>query len=268
LPCTVHNTVWSRGFSSCAFLRENTTTNTNTNNTNTNNNNNGNNNNNNKPRESEPPEVPPEDAKVISAKLKETEKLLQEYRNKELIAIAEQDNIRKRMQKEVDKAKEFGIEKLVKNLFGVVDTLNYCMQHKPNFDDSQYKDNQTAKSAFEALEATKTQFMQILEKTCEIVEVVPTIGEAFDPLKHNALFQVDMPNLPPGKIGLVFKSGFKRVNVFLRPADVGVVKPREVPPAAGTQGEDEDYEDIEDEGEEEEEEEDIDEKEEEKKKKK
>jgi molecular chaperone GrpE len=50
------------------------------------------------------------------------------------------------------------------------------------------------------------------------------VGEAFDPNKHDALFEYVDPNLEPGTLGQVMKKGFLLNNRVLRPAEVGVVK--------------------------------------------
>lgn len=48
----------------------------------------------------------------------------------------------------MEKARDFGIEKLVKQLMGVVDTLDIVLQNKPNFELEEHKNNELAKSAF------------------------------------------------------------------------------------------------------------------------
>lgn len=48
----------------------------------------------------------------------------------------------------MEKARDFGIEKLVKQLMTVTDTLDICLQHKPNFEEEAHKNNALAKNAF------------------------------------------------------------------------------------------------------------------------
>jgi len=140
-------------------------------------------------------------------------------------SLAEIENIRKRMQQEVDEAKKFGVEKFVKNLFVVSDTMNICLHNKPNFEELK---NSDAEVAFNALENIKHQLATILKDSYGIEEVLPEIGENFDPTKHNALFEVDPPsnhpNLEAGTVGVVIKSGWKRGDSWMRHASVGVVK--------------------------------------------
>jgi len=177
--------------------------------------------------QSPPPD--PRDTKIKEQeqKIQEFEKMIEELRNGWRSAVAEQDNIRKRAQKEIDRAKEFGVEKLCKHLFSVSDTMNIIIQNKPNFDLTEHQENLLAKSAFEGIEQVKGQFLSALTDAYEIEESYPKLGDNFDPLQHNALFEVDSPsgvNIPAGKVGLVVKSAWKRKGTLLRPASVGVVK--------------------------------------------
>eukprot|EP01125_Pyxidicula_operculata_P003111 TRINITY_DN1331_c0_g1_i3.p1 TRINITY_DN1331_c0_g1~~TRINITY_DN1331_c0_g1_i3.p1 ORF type:complete len:145 (-),score=44.15 TRINITY_DN1331_c0_g1_i3:71-505(-) len=131
------------------------------------------------------------------------------------------------MIEDVVKAKEFGVEKLVKSLLNVTDTINYCIQYKPNFSQPPHSENINAKLAFDALEATKKQMSTLFKNSYELEEFSPQIGDSFDPMQHNALFEVDPPagkKIKAGKIGLVVKSGWKRKQTLLRPANVGVVR--------------------------------------------
>jgi len=159
-------------------------------------------------------EIDPKDEKIATLNQQ-----IVDLRNNLKIALAEIENVRKRLQKEVDKAREFGVEKLIKNLFPVIDTINICLQNKPNFSDKEVGANVEAKIAFDALESTKTQFLTIFKDSYGIEEYVPKMGETFDPMIHNALFEVDPPegtNIPPGTIGVVAKYGWKRNGILLR----------------------------------------------------
>jgi len=170
-----------------------------------------------------PPPADPKDQKIA-----DLNQIIGELRSSLRTTLAEVDNVRKRMQKEIDKAREFGVEKLVKNMFPLLDTINICLQNKPDFENPQFAENIDAKIAFDALETTKQQFLTILKETCAVEEFLPKLGDNFDPNYHNALFEVNPPssnpNIPPGSIGVIIKSGWKRNNTLLREASVGVVK--------------------------------------------
>eukprot|EP01128_Nolandella_sp_AFSM9_P004891 TRINITY_DN2298_c0_g1_i1.p1 TRINITY_DN2298_c0_g1~~TRINITY_DN2298_c0_g1_i1.p1 ORF type:complete len:226 (+),score=82.68 TRINITY_DN2298_c0_g1_i1:187-864(+) len=143
-------------------------------------------------------------------------------------SLADLENYRKISQRDVTKAREFGAEKMVKKLFPVVDTLDICLQNKPDFELPEHKDNAEAQSAFQGLITTKKNLISIFADN-GLEEIKPELGDEFDPNFHNALFQLDAPSaeIRPGQVGLVVKSGWKRKDILMRPADVGVVKPEE-----------------------------------------
>jgi len=138
--------------------------------------------------------------------------------------ISESENVKKRMEKEVQRAQGTTIDKMVKSLFPIIDNLNICLQNRPDFTIPPHNDNTDAKVAFESLETTKKQFQTMLLDSYDISEFSPKIGENFDPMKHNAVFEVDSPNIEPGKIGVVVKNGWKRNDHLIRPATIGTVR--------------------------------------------
>jgi len=178
--------------------------------------------------EPEPP-VDPETKKIIELELK-AKGLLEEVDELRLIiddTRFEVTNAQKRAKRAVENAKEFCIEQLCSRLFMTCDTLNIILQNKPNFDLPKHRQNQLAKIAFDGAQQVKTLFAQAMADSYEIVEFMPEIGAVFDPMYLNAVCEVDAQDdtdLAPGRIGLVVKSGWKRKNLLLRPAAVGVVR--------------------------------------------
>eukprot|EP01126_Amoeba_proteus_P033693 TRINITY_DN3319_c0_g1_i3.p1 TRINITY_DN3319_c0_g1~~TRINITY_DN3319_c0_g1_i3.p1 ORF type:complete len:151 (+),score=20.66 TRINITY_DN3319_c0_g1_i3:455-907(+) len=141
-------------------------------------------------------------------------------------ATAETENVKRIMKRDVARAHENAVDKLAKKLFSMSDTLDICIQNKPDFTIQPHKDNIHAQRAFDGLLATKDLFLKIL-KEMNIEEVTPKPGEAFDPHFHDALFEIEAPansGAGPGTIGLVLKTGWKRDSALLRPASVGVVR--------------------------------------------
>jgi molecular chaperone GrpE (heat shock protein) len=177
--------------------------------------------------------------------IKQLEKQLEEFTNNWKAAQAENENVRKIMTRgtfcfenprsffsDVSRAREGGIDKLAKKLFPMSDTLDICIQNKPNFESPEHKENVHAQRAFDGIHAAKQQLLSIL-KQFNVEEVVPQKGATvsklkylqhwltiqFDPAFHDALFEVDPPqdkSLPPGSIGMVLKVGWKRDSVLLR----------------------------------------------------
>jgi molecular chaperone GrpE len=171
-------------------------------------------------------EVKEEKKDMKSEKIEELEKLVQDLKHNWKLALADAENIKKIAARDVEKAREFGIEKLVKQLMTVTDTLEITLQNRPNFDSEEHKSNAIAQNAFIAIDAINKQFHATFSNY-GMVEVKPAVGDPFDPLLHNALFEVDPPansDAKPGTVGLIVKPGWKRKDTLFRPAAVGVVK--------------------------------------------
>ena len=92
---------------------------------------------------------------------------------------------------DVTRAREAGVDKLLKKLFPMSDTLDICIANKPNFDVAPHKDNAHAKTAFDGIIAAKAQMVSILLEA-GIEEVVPAVGDTvcfiFRLLKNFKLF--------------------------------------------------------------------------------
>jgi len=142
-------------------------------------------------------------------------------------SLAETDNITKKMHKDVGLARDQSTEKMVRQLLVVSDTLDFCLKNKPNFESPELKDNSEAKGAFDGLEASKKHFIAAM-KSVNVSEILPQLGNTFDPMLHNACFEIESEDAP-GQIGLVIKSGWAKENTLLRAADVGVTKSKNIP---------------------------------------
>jgi molecular chaperone GrpE len=58
-------------------------------------------------------------------------------------------------------------------------------------------------------------------RNLRIEKIAPSVGEDFDPEKHEALTAVSS-ELPKGKIAVVFEVGWKFGDKLIKPARVGV----------------------------------------------
>jgi len=141
-------------------------------------------------------------------------------------AEEETTRVRTIFQRDSARASEAGTDKFVKKLFPMCDTLDICLQHKPDFSSEQHKNNALAQKAFEGITEAKAKLVACFEEK-GIEEVRPSLGDGFDPNFHDALFEMEAPadgSAKAGTIGLVLKVGWKRGTSILRPATVGVVR--------------------------------------------
>jgi len=145
---------------------------------------------------------------------RETLEKLKEEHDRYLRAAAELENYRKRAQKERDEVLRYGNEKLLKDLFPVMDNLDRALAAAPP-DDPMVKGVAMVRSSLE----------QVLARYG--VTSFSAMGQPFDPTKHEALLQVATAEAAPGTVVMEHARGFLLHERLARPAMVGVAKPPE-----------------------------------------
>jgi len=153
----------------------------------------------------------------------ETSKLndkLKDMQDKYMRSLAETENVRTRMKKQVDDAKLFGIQGFCKDLLDVADILGKATESVPS---EQLQLNQHLSDLFSGLTMTETQLQKVFSRH-GLVKIAPEDGEKFDPNFHEALFEQPIPGKEGGTVAVTTKVGYKLHERTIRPALVGVVK--------------------------------------------
>ena len=86
------------------------------------------------------------------------------------------------------------------------------------------------KSLIEGVELTERELLKTLEK--HGVKKFSPEGQKFDPNFHQAMFEMEHPDVPPGHVAQVMQAGYMIGERVLRPAMVGVSKAAAKPAAA------------------------------------
>lgn len=130
---------------------------------------------------------------------------------KVLIATAEVENIRRRTQKDIEKAHRFSVEKFAKDLLPVLDSIEMGLAAADGVagDVTAIKDG---------MELTHKQLISALQKSG--VDVVDPEGQAFNPDLHQAMSMVPSPDHEPNTVIQVFQKGYTLSGRLLRPAMV------------------------------------------------
>ena len=132
-----------------------------------------------------------------------------------LRAVAEQDNIRKRGQRDLEGALKYGVEKLAGELLPVKDSLEMAL--------ASIETHPEAESLRAGIEMTLKLLAQALEKQ-GVKEVNPTKGEAFNPELHEAMAAQPTAEVPEHAILSTVQKGYALNGRLLRPARVLVAK--------------------------------------------
>src|SRR4051794_9559059 len=143
---------------------------------------------------------------------------LAETKDRLLRALAETENVRRRMQRERDDAQKFAAGAFAKDLLSPLDNLRRALDAMP---DAELSDPR-AKSLRDGVAATERELLAAFER--HGLKRIDPKGEPFDPNFHQAVFEAERPDLPAGTIVEVLQPGYVQHDRLLRPAMVGVAK--------------------------------------------
>jgi len=135
-------------------------------------------------------------------------------------ALADGENLRNRLTKQINEAKIFGIQGFCKDLLDVADVLSKATESVPK--DEINDKNPHLKNLYEGLVMTETQLQNVFKR--HGLEQVNPLNEKFNPNYHEALFQQEFEGKEAGTVVVVSKIGYKLHDRVLRPALVGVAK--------------------------------------------
>jgi len=160
-------------------------------------------------------EVVVEEAVVEDTRLAEAEAKAKEMADAWLRAKAEAENIRKRSQDEIVKARKFALEGFAMDLLAVKDSLEMALK-------TTTEDVDTVLSG---VKITLDQLTDVFKKN-RIAEVDPHAGDVLDPVKHQAIATVESEQAA-NTIVTTMQKGYMIADRLLRPAMVTVAKEQE-----------------------------------------
>lgn len=148
---------------------------------------------------------------------------VQEFQEQMLRSQAEMQNVRRRAEIDVEKAHKFALEKFVKELLPVADSLEKAVESTEGHEES----GELVASIREGVEMTLNLFMSSLKKFN--VEQLNPVGEPFDPQQHEAMSMVPAPDAEPNSVVAVVQKGYLLNGRVVRPAMVMVAKAEDAP---------------------------------------
>ncbi len=152
-----------------------------------------------------------------------------EFKDKLLRTLAEMENLRKRTEREVAEARLYGNAGFARDVLAVADNMHRALATI----DAELREHTNAKlkGLVEGVELTERELLKVLEKH-GVTKFSPA-GERFDPNVHQAMYEVENPELPAGHVAQVIQAGYMLGERVLRPALVAVVKaPQKAPTSA------------------------------------
>ena len=174
-----------------------------------------------------PPSPEPADASAIQenasafnaeVRLQELEIKHAEVADAYLRAKAEAENIRRRAEDDISKARKFAVESFADSLLPVKDSLEAAIALP----------SATPEQLLEGVHATLRQLAAALERN-KVVEINPTAATKFDPHQHQAISVVPLPpesTQDANTVVAVLQKGYLIADRVLRPALVTVSAPK------------------------------------------
>lgn len=157
----------------------------------------------------------PEIMPSLEELLREAERKAQEHYDAWMYAKAETENVRRRAQEDMEKARKYAIESFAAELLPVKDALEMALA----------VEKATAESLKSGVELTLKQLKAVFEKF-HIGEIAPMPGEKFDPHQHMAMATVEAEQ-EPNTVVQVMQKGYRLHDRILRPAMVTVARAKE-----------------------------------------
>ena len=149
----------------------------------------------------------------IEDKLKETE-------DKLLRSLAELENQRRRFEKEIKDAFEFGSFNFAKENLAILDNLQRAKVAIKN--DDNLKNNKDLNKFLDNLTIIEKDCITIFEKNR--ITKIDTKDKKFDPNLHQAMTEIEDSKSEPGTIVQEIQTGYMLGDRLLRPALVAVAK--------------------------------------------
>lgn len=141
---------------------------------------------------------------------------LADMKDRLLRAVAEQQNIRRQMQRQRDEAVKFAASQVTGDMVDTLDNLRRAIESAP----PAASRPEAVDPILKGVEVTEANLLATLAR--HGVRRIDPLGAAFDPKLHHAILQRSDATAPEGTVVEVLQPGYMLHDRVLRPAMVGV----------------------------------------------
>ena len=166
------------------------------------------------------------DYEALLRLLKENEEL----KDRALRVAADMENLRRRTARDVHDARAYAVANFARDMLSVSDNLRRALDAIPA--EAKASGDAGFKALIDGVEITERAMLSGLER--HGVKKLEPQGEKFDPNFHQAMFEVQNPDVAPNTVVQVVQPGYSIGERVLRPAMVGVAKGGAKPAASET----------------------------------
>lgn len=142
-----------------------------------------------------------------------------DLQDKQLRALAEAQNVRRRSQQEVEKERKFGIERFARDVLSVADNIGRALSALPADLDAL---DPALRNVVVGVQATERELQSVLER--HGVTRIEAKGKPFNAEFHQAMMEIEDPSVPAGTVVQELIPGYLIAGRLLRAAMVGVAK--------------------------------------------
>ena len=135
-----------------------------------------------------------------------------------LYARAEVQNVRRRMEKDIQDARQYAATGFARDVLSVADNLSRAVQAIP----ADLHDDPRIKVLVTGIEATQRELDKVFAS--HGISRIAALGLPLDPHRHQAMLEIPSAEAEPGTIVQEMQAGYMVRDRLLRPAMVGVAK--------------------------------------------
>jgi molecular chaperone GrpE len=161
----------------------------------------------------------PESASELQRLVEQLQAEKADLQDKQLRALAEAQNVRRRAQQDIEKERKFGIERFARDVLSVADNLGRALSALPTDLESV---DPALRNVIVGIQATDRELQSVLER--HGVKRVEALGQPFNAEFHQAMMEVEDPSVPAGTIVQELIPGYLIAGRLLRAAMVAVAK--------------------------------------------
>jgi len=135
-----------------------------------------------------------------------------------LYARADTQNVRRRLEKDVQDARAYAATGFARDILSVADNLTRAIDAVP----ADLHDDPRLKSLVTGVEATKRELDKVFGQ--HGITRIAAMGLPLDPNQHQAMLEIPTSDAEPGTVVQEMQAGYLIKDRLLRPAMVGVAK--------------------------------------------
>jgi molecular chaperone GrpE len=161
----------------------------------------------------------PESAAELQRLVEQLQAEKADLQDKQLRALAEAQNVRRRAQQDIEKERKFGVERFARDVLSVADNIGRALSALPP--DLEAMDP-AVRNVVLGVQATERELQSVLER--HGVTRVETLGKPFNADFHQAMMEIEDSTVPAGTVVQELIPGYLIAGRLLRAAMVGVAK--------------------------------------------